>query len=117
MALDTVQDYLEDARILLLDEVEPYRYSSRSLVRALNNGILEGRNIRPEIFKSYFRTTLPSYSETNLTASVDIPPQCRMAFLYYMCGMAQLRDDESTQDSRAALFLSKFRSQLLMVGG
>lgn len=117
MALDTVQDYLDQARTLLLDEVVPYRYSTVSLVQALNSGILESRGIRPEIFKSYFTTSLPSYSPTALTTTVDIPAQCRMAFLYYICGLAQLRDDETTQDSRAMAFMGKFRNQLLMIGG
>jgi len=46
---------------------------------------------------------------------VPIDPQVRVAFVYYICGMAQLRDEENTQDARSAMFLNKFVSQLLTI--
>ena len=112
MALDTVQDYVNRARVLLLDQVEPYRYPTADLVDSLNEGILEARRLRPDLMQSYFRTTLPSYTSTDLTPTVPIDPQYRTAFVYYICGQAQLRDDENTQDSRAAAFLNKFVAQM-----
>jgi hypothetical protein len=115
MALDTVQDYVDRARVLLLDTVAPYRYSDTDLVENLNMGILEGRRLRPDLFKSYFRTSLPDYSAGSLTVAVDIDPMFRVAFVYYICGMAQLRDDENSQDSRAVTFLNKFTAQLLSI--
>lgn len=113
MALDTVQDYIDRARVLLLDQVEPYRYPTADLVENLNLGILEARRLRPDVLQSYLRTALPDFSAGSLGAAVDIDPQYRMAFLYYICGHAQLRDDENTQDSRAVTFLNKFTSQML----
>lgn len=115
MALDTVQDYIDRARVLLLDQVVPYRYADADLVENLNMGILEARKIRPDLFKSYFASSLPDYSTANLNATVDIDPQYRVAFVYYICGASQLRDDENTQDSRAVIFLNKFTSQLLTI--
>jgi hypothetical protein len=115
MALDTVQDYVDRARVLLLDAVAPYRYSDADLVEALNIGVLEARRLRPDLFKSYFRTTLPDFNTSAMSTSVDIDPMFRSAFVYYICGQAQLRDDENVQDSRAAMFLNKFISQLLTV--
>lgn len=112
MALDTVNDYIVSARRLLLDEVEPYRYPTPDLVDALNFGFLEARRLRPDLLLSRFRTSLPSYSSSNLSAPVDLDPQYRLAFLYFICGQAQLRDDEPTQDQRAAGFLGKFIAQL-----
>jgi hypothetical protein len=38
-----------------------------------------------------------------------------VAFVYYICGQAQLRDDENVQDSRAVTFLNKFTSQMLTI--
>lgn len=115
MALDTVQDYIDRARVLLLDSVVPYRYSDADLVENLNMGILEARRLRPDLLKSYFRTTLPDFATTNMSASVNIDPQYRVAFVYYICGQAQLRDDETVQDSRAVTFLNKFTAQLLSI--
>jgi hypothetical protein len=115
MALDTVNDYITMSRRLLLDELEPYRYPTVDLVDALNTGIMEARRLRPDLFISYFLTTLPSYSATSLTTAVNIDPQYRMAFIYYICGQAQLRDDEPTQDGRASAFANKFIAQMLSI--
>lgn len=112
MALDTVQDYVDRARVLLLDQVEPYRYPTLDLVEALNMGVLEARRLRPDLLKSYFRATLPEFSTAAMSAAVPIDPQYRVAFVYYICGQAQLRDEENTQDTRAAAFLNKFVAQL-----
>lgn len=116
MALDTVQDYIDRARVLLLDQYAgSYRYPDADLVEALNMGILEARRLRPDVLQSYFRTSLPDFSTSNMNATVPIDPQYRVAFVYYICGQAQLRDDENTQDSRAVTFLNKFTSQLLNI--
>lgn len=112
MALDTVQDYIDRARALLLDQIEPYRYPTLDLIEALNMGIMEARRLRPDLLKTYFRSTLPDFSGSNMAASVPIDPQYRVAFVYYICGQAQLRDDENNQDSRSAVFLNKFVAQL-----
>ena len=116
MALDTVQDYIDRARTLLLDTYNgPYRYSDADLVENLNMGILEARRLRPELFLSSFSATLPDFSAAAMTAAVPIDSQYRVAFVYYICGHAQLRDDENVQDSRAVTFLNKFTSQMLTI--
>lgn len=115
MSLETVQDYVSRSREILLDQVVPYRYPDLSLVEGLNIGILEGRRLRPDLFTAYFRTPLPSYVYTDMTPLVPIDQMYRMAFVYYMCGIAQLRDDETTQDSRAVTFLQKFATLLISI--
>ena len=115
MALDTVQDYVTRARKLILDEVEPYRYPDDDLVEALNMAILETRRLRPELLRGFFRDSLPEFSTADMTAQVPLDPQYRVAFVYYICGHAHLRDDEVTQDSRAAAFLNKFTAQMLSI--
>lgn len=115
MALDTVQDYVDRARVLLLDQVEPYRYPTVDLVNSLSEGILEARRLRPDLLTSYFRTSLPDFSPAALTDAVPIDPQYRVAFVYYVCGQAQLRDEENTQDTRAAAFLNKFVAQMTSI--
>lgn len=115
MALDTVQDYIDRARVLLQDQVAPYRYPDLDLVEALNLGILEARRLRPDLMRAFFRTQLPDFSTGDLTASVAIDQQYRVPFVYYICGHAQLRDDENNQDGRSAAFLNKFVAQLLTI--
>jgi len=115
MALDTVQDYIARARVLLLDQVEPFRYPNEDLVEALNMAVFETRRLRPELLRSFLRGSLPQFEISDLSAQVPIDPQYRLAFLYYICGHAQLRDDEINQDSRAAAFLNKFTAQMLTI--
>lgn len=115
MALDTVQDYVDKCRTVLMDTVVPYRYSTASLVENLNDGILEMRRLRPDLLRAYVRTSLPEFSESALTDTVGIDHQYRMSLVYYICGHAQIRDTENTQDARATVFLNKFISQLLVI--
>lgn len=115
--LDTVQKYVNRARTLLLDTAAPYRYTTDDLVEALNMGILEARRIRPDLFRSFFRSEdgLPEFTSDapGLAEEVEIDEQYRVSFVYYMVGQIQLRDEEDVQDARAAAFLNKFTSQLL----
>lgn len=116
-ALDTVADYIADARVLLQDTVEPYRYSSAELAENLSLGLLEIRRLRPDLMASTFRTSIPKYTAANAsTTSVTLDVQYRMALLYYVCGQAQLRDAEDVQDARSLAFLNKFTAQMLTMG-
>lgn len=115
MALETVQDYISEARVLLLDETAPFRYSDLSIVSALNLAIGESSRIRPDMWLAYFELALPAYVVGSLGAAVDIPASYRMAFLYFIVGHCQLRDDEDVSDARAGALIQKFSSSLLMV--
>ncbi|HLL28970.1 MAG TPA: hypothetical protein VKT73_15140 [Xanthobacteraceae bacterium] len=112
MALDTVADYVSYARVLLQDQVVPYRYPDNDLVQALNIAVFESRRLRPDLYIG--GAALPSFSAPDTTA-VAIDPQYRMAFVYFMCGHAQLRDEENTQDARASEFLNKFSAQMVSI--
>ena len=116
MALETVADYLSMARTLLQDEVDsPYRYSDAELVAHLNVAFLEVRRIRPDAVSDYFRASFPTLSAASPSDAVPMDAQYRMSLVYYITGMAQLRDDEATADTRAVTFLNKFVSQFLTV--
>lgn len=112
-ALNTVADYIADARVLLQDQAAPYRYEDTELVENLNLGMLEIRRLRSDVLFAYLNTTIPTFSAYSPATAVPIDVQYRMALLYYICGQAQLRDEETTQDARATAFLQKFTAQLL----
>lgn len=109
MALDTVADYVSLARTLLQDEVETYRYSDASLVTGLNLAFMETKRVRADLM---IGKTLPNFVPSNLTDAVDMDEMYRVPLVYYMCGHAQMRDEEGNQDQRAAGFLQLFRSQM-----
>lgn len=112
-ALATVADYKAAARVLLQDTVAPYRYPDADLLNALNFGLLEIRRIRPDLMWATLDATTPAY--TSDSDSVVLNEMYRMALVYFICGLAQMRDEEETQDSRSAAFMTRFAAQ--MTGG
>ena len=108
-ALNTVADYVADARVLLQDTIEPYRYADSELVTGLNFALMECRKQRIDLFigQTSQSFTLPD------TTVVKMDEMYRTALLYYMCGHAQLRDDENTTDQRAEAFFNMSRAKLL----
>lgn len=115
MALDVVSDYVTAARRLLQDTAPAApRYPTPDMVDALNYAFLETRRLRPDFYvdKNF---SIPSYSPDALSAAVNLDAQFRMAFVYYIAGMMQLRDQEDTSDQRSTVFLNKYVAQLLTI--
>lgn len=111
MALDTVADYISEARILLQDAVQPYRYADTELVSALNMALPETAKARPDLFIG--QTSFQTLSATNTSVAVNMDPMYRTALLYYVLGHTQLRDDENVTDQRAEAFFNMARAKLL----
>jgi hypothetical protein len=105
--LDTVEDYISDARVLLLDTNAPFRYDDPSLLEALNVMLLEGRRLRADLYVHNRRLhgKVPHYT-INDNSLVPIEEQFRLAFLYGLCGHAIARDQEDIQDERAVWFMN-----------
>jgi len=108
-ALDTVADYVSYARVLLQDTVDaPYRYADADLLLGLNLAFPEAKKLRPDLFLS---SSLPTFATIDNTP-VPWDPMYRLPIIYFMCGQAQVRDDEGLQDQRAAAFLALFATKL-----
>ena len=117
-ALDTIGQYLEEARRLLQDEVVPYRYPDDDLVDAINIGLMEARRVRADLFLPLFDVPWVDPSGTvDPDAKVTFDPMYRSSLVYYVVGRMQLRDDEPTVDQRAAGLMQKFTAQLLTITG
>lgn len=112
LTLATVQDYVTDARNLLLDKVVPYRYDDDSMVRGLNLALLEGFRLRPDLFLCRYATDVPRYGEVS-GAEVPIEPQFQLAFAYGIASIVLLRDEEDVQDQRAEGFRNRFEDILV----
>ena len=109
--LESVSDYVQDARTLLLDRIAPFRYDDISLLVALNLALLDGRRIRPDLFVYKHGNHVPSFSAVD-GQRVPIEPQFRKAFVYGMTAHALARDQEDVQDQRSNLFMGVFYSIL-----
>ena len=114
-ALDTVGQYLTEARRLLQDETVPYRYPDADLVDALNIALMEARRLRADLFLNAFN--LPFFDPDAIVPETAVPmdPMYRSSLVYYIVGRAQLRDDEPTTDQRAGALIQKFTAQLLTI--
>jgi len=131
MAYLTVGDYLKDARTLLQDRVQPYRYSTGSLVHGLNLSLLEVRRMRPDLLVGYL-DTVPQYDwstaaddqpntdmddDDNPTWSEIVPMEqsFRKALVYGISGFAFERDQEDIQTEYATAHVMTFENMLTEV--
>lgn len=112
--LNTVQSYITDVRTMLLDKVQPYRYTDDELMVAFNVALLEARRLRADLFVTRWGNEVPYYTVPSGEV-VCIEAQFRLGFVFGVCAHALLRDDEDVQDQRANTFLSRFHD--ILVGG
>ncbi len=108
----TVSDYVTYARVLLQDEVSPFRYPDNDLVTGLNLAFSEAKRMRPDMFLGV--ATVPFFTANDTTA-VTLDPMFQMAFIYRMVAEAELKDEEYTQDARAVALLGQFKQ--ILTGG
>jgi hypothetical protein len=115
MALDTVTDYLAQARSLLQDQTHPVRYSDSDLIDALNLGLLEARKLRADLFLGTTPGTISvtSIGGTNADPMSAIDEQYRVPLLYYVVGHALERDDEDGSDRRAEQYKLRFIGKMM----
>lgn len=102
----TVQDIISDARVLLLDEIGPNRYTDSELLVGLNTALLEIRRIRADLFLGRYKGHVPKFNNVD-GETIHIEPQFRLALVYGTLSHALMRDDEDIQDQRSNAFEAK----------
>lgn len=115
--LDTITDYVNECRVLLLDSTAPFRYSDVTLVTSMNVTLLEARRLRADIFiynKLVNGQQVPSFTAVDGTKLV-MEEQFRLAILHGMMGHALQRDQEDIQDERAGAYMKIFNDMLIGV--
>jgi hypothetical protein len=117
----TIGGLITEARVILQD-VDPIidgvnRFSDTDLVDAFNDALLQARAKRPDAFLDMgLRNPVPKYvmpddSDTAFPLDTGFYP----AFLFYVVGRSELREDTFAEDGRATVMMNKFVSQLLQV--
>jgi hypothetical protein len=107
--LNSVADYIADARTLLQDIIPPYRYDDASLLTALNITLLEARRLRADLF--VFNLTVRGQTQSFVAVDdtyVEMEPQFRLAILHGLCGHALERDQEDVMNQLATSYLNLF---------
>ena len=115
----TINGLCYEARVLLQD-LEGTRYADEELLEAYNGAMVEARAKRPDVFLAIgLRVPVPLAYVTDLTATPPTPfpltSDVYTAFLYYVVGRCEMRDDTFSVDGRAVALMNKFVSQLLGV--
>jgi len=123
----TIGGLITEARALLQDTMqgnasspvqdEPmYRYSDVDMIAAFNGAMLETRAKRPDLFlRVGLRAPVPRYGVADLTTAFPLDSSVYEAFVYYLVGRMELREDTFAVDGRAVTMMNKFVSQLLAV--
>ena len=112
--LNTVADYITEARVLLQDSTTPFRYDDASLLSALNLTLLESRRIRPDLFVYNHRYNGQAQAFTAVDDTyVDIEPQFRLGIAYGMTAHAYTRDQEDYSAEQATTFWSFYDAVML----
>lgn len=114
----TIGSVLQEARVLLSDTraLPTLRYTDDELMQAFNGFMVETRAKRPDLFLSWgLRRPVPYYDTTDMVQFFPLDESVYDAFVYYVVGRCEAREDSFSEDSRAATLMNKAISQLLKV--
>lgn len=109
--LETVTDYVSDARTLLQDTIVPYRYDDLSLLVAFNVTLLAARRLRADLFVYRYGTHVPHFLAVD-NSEVHMEEQFRLPLVFGLASHALARDQEDVQDQRASTFMGVFETML-----
>ena len=118
----TLDNLMDEVRLLLKDRREPYRYSTADLLDGVNTAFITVKTLRPDAFlvcctDENGDTALPTYTEADLglNPATDFPidQMFYLPVVYHVVGKIQLGDDEFAVDNRAMSLLAAARQGLL----
>lgn len=112
----TYQTAINEAREILQDTDEPYRYDDSILLNILNRALQELGRIRPDAFWTTFTTddiVIPEVTTLDLSTTYPLPMQFYLPVVSFIVAWAEVLDDEFTQDGRAGMLLQQFKTQVL----
>jgi hypothetical protein len=112
----TYQTAIDEAREILQDVDEPYRYTDTILLNILNRALQELGRIRPDAFWSTFSAddiVVPEVTTLDLSTTFPLPMQFYLPVVSFLVAWAEVLDDEFTQDGRAGMLLQQFKTQVL----
>jgi hypothetical protein len=117
----TFYNLIAEARTILQDKLPTsggaLRYTDDEMFECINSFVAEVRTKRPDLFlTSGMRNPLPYYNASNdMDTPFPLDTSVWSAFVYYIVGRTELREDTFSEDSRAVSMLNKAVSQLLSI--
>lgn len=118
------QNLVYESREMLQDtDADDPRYADSTLLNILNRGLQDLGRIRPDIAYNLFSDNslnIPEIVETSPGAGqviwsdpFGLEMQFYPAMLSYLVGVAEITDDEYSEDGRAALFMQAFHNNAI----
>ena len=118
------QNLVFEAREMLQDtDADDPRYADSTLLNILNRGLHDLGRIRPDIAYTLFAANdlnvpeiveaTPGAGQVVWTDPFGLEMQFYPTMLSYLVGVAEITDDEYTEDGRAALFMQAFHNNAI----
>lgn len=104
----TLSDLITRARVTLQDTAN-IRYTNGELLTFANEALGAARIARPDFFLGSYST-----AQTELTSNetFPLPFQYEQYVVDYIAGRAEMRESESTNETRAGALLARFKAGL-----
>jgi len=120
----TYQDVITEARVLLQDtDSDAYRVSETNLLAIYNRALQAIARVRPDAcYDLYSANSLnvpelvesgAGAGQTDYTDTFGLEMQFFNPLVSYIVGVAEIIDDEYTQDGRAMMLLNSFKGEVL----
>jgi|SRR5262245_21495990 len=116
--LTVAGDVVDQVRTLMQDVDNAsgqYRYSTDSIITNLNSCMLDLFRLRPDLFLEA-KFVVPVFTVAQLDQPLGVEEQYIPPLIWYVTGLTQARDDETTQDARAAAFMATFKQAVQTAG-
>jgi hypothetical protein len=104
-------------------DIDDPRYTDSTMLNILNRGLQDLSRIRPDITYTLFVNnslevpeiveTAPGAGQVIWTDPFGLEMQFYPTMLSYIVGVAEITDDEYTEDGRAALFMQAFHNNAI----
>lgn len=104
----TLADLITRARVTLQD-VNSVRYSDSELLDFANEALGAARIARPDFFLGSYSTAQTALASG---ATFPLPFQYEQYVVDFIAGRAEMRESESTNETRAGALLARFKAGL-----
>lgn len=115
MAARTIQSLLTAARSVLHD-TETVRYTDADLFEGFNQALAIIRRNRPDAYAALYGEESYTFSTANLADPFPLDPQFIPGVINYIIAWCELREDQYTNEGRAAALIQRFSAQLMGLG-
>lgn len=120
----TYANLISEVRNFTQDNLAPYRNEDSFYLEILNRALDEVGRMRPDAFYDLFdandlniptvlESGTPGTNEVLVSNDFQLERQFYSPIFAFMVGMAEVQDDEFTDEGRAAMLLTQFRNTIL----